>query len=96
MAMGLPLLLALPDGEAAAILRGHEAGWWVPPADPVALAALARRLADDPAERQRRAAASLAAAPLHSRRRQAEEMIQLLEIAAAGYGDRAGADGTAP
>ena len=95
MAMGLPLLLALPDGEAAAILRGHQAGWWVPPADPVALAALVRRLADDPAERQRRAAASLVAAPLHSRRRQAEEMIHLLEIVAAGYGDRAGADGTA-
>jgi len=33
-----------------------------------------------------------AAAPRHTRRRQAEELIQLLEIVVAGYGNRASAD----
>jgi glycosyltransferase involved in cell wall biosynthesis len=48
LGMGLPLLLAAPDGEAAAIVRDTGAGLAVAPEDPAALAdALARLLADD-------------------------------------------------
>jgi glycosyltransferase involved in cell wall biosynthesis len=90
MAMGLPLLAAVPKGEASDIVTGRDAGLWVPPEDPEALARTAERLADDPQLRARLAAASLAAAPFYSRRRQAEEMLQALEIAAAGWGARAG------
>jgi glycosyltransferase involved in cell wall biosynthesis len=90
MAMGLPLLLAAPGGEADKIVRRHDAGLCVAPEDPAALAEAARRLADDADLRQRLAANSLAAADAHSRRTQAVEMLQILEIAAAGWGDRAG------
>ena len=90
MAMGLPLLAVMPPGEAADIVTGHNAGLWVPPENPDALARAAERLADDAPLRAALAAASLAAAPFHTRRRQAEEMLQALEIAAAGWGDRAG------
>jgi Glycosyltransferase len=92
MAMGLPLLAVLPEGEAAGIVTGHGAGIWVPPDDPEAFAQAVERLSDDGAARQALAASSLAAAPLHTRRRQAEEMLQVLEIAAAGYGDRVGGE----
>lgn len=84
MAMGLPLLLALPAGEAADIVAMRGAGLWVPPEDPDALARAAERLADDTPGRQAMAAAALAAAPLHTRRRQAEEMIEALERVRAG------------
>ncbi len=90
MAMGLPLLAVMPEGEASAIVTGHGAGLWVPAKDPDAFAAAVMRLADDGALRDSLAAASLGAAPLHTRRRQAEEMLHLLEIVVAGWGDRVG------
>ncbi|MEK7244517.1 MAG: glycosyltransferase, partial [Pseudomonadota bacterium] len=83
MGMGLPILLAAPAGEAKEIVEADRAGVWVPPGDPAALAAAARQFADDPAWRGRLAAASLQAAPGHSRRAQAEEMLKVLQIAAA-------------
>lgn len=88
MAMGLPLLAVLPQGEAAQIVTGHGAGLWVPPEDPEAFAQAALRLAEDRGLVATLAAGSLKAAPLHTRRRQAEEMLQVLEIVAAGWGDR--------
>ncbi|MSO84719.1 MAG: glycosyltransferase WbuB [Rhodospirillales bacterium] len=82
MGMGLPILLAAPAGEAKGIVEADRAGLWVPPGDPAQLAAAARRLADDPAGRDRLAAAALEAAPGHSRRAQAEEMIKELQVVA--------------
>ncbi len=96
MAMGLPLLAVMPAGEAAAIVTERGAGLWVPPEDPDALARTAERMAGDAQLRATLAAASLAAAPFHTRRRQAEEMLQALEIAAAGWGDRAGQEMAMP
>ena len=96
MAMGLPLLAVTPAGEAADIVTERKAGLWVPPEDPTALAEAAEKLADDTPLRAALAAASLAAAPFYTRRRQAEEMLQALEIAAAGWGDRAGQEMAAP
>jgi len=91
MAMGLPLLLALPEGEASAIVAEATAGLWVPPEDPDALAAAVARLADSPAERAALAAASLAAAPRHTRERQADHMIRVLAAVVEGRGAAAGA-----
>lgn len=90
MAMGLPLLAVMPPGEAADIVTGHGAGLWVAPENPEAFAQAVIRLADDGALLVGLAESSLKAAPLHTRQRQAEEMLQVLEIAAAGKGDRAG------
>lgn len=90
MAMGLPILIVAPPGEATEIVTGHGAGLQVPPEDPERFAAAVLGMADDPLRRQAMAAASLAAAPFHTRRRQAEEMIKALEIVIAGHGDRMG------
>lgn len=88
--MGLPLILASPEGEASRILAQDGAGLWVPAEDPGALAGAVMRLKDDVSERQRFARHSLAAAPSHSREVQARRMIEALLLAAAGRGAEAG------
>ncbi len=82
MGMGLPLLMALPAGEASAILTAENAGLHIPPEDPTALADAAKRLCDDPLLRDRLRQNSLAAAPRHSRETQARQMIDVLAAAA--------------
>jgi glycosyltransferase involved in cell wall biosynthesis len=79
MGMGLPILLAAPKGEASAIVLEDQAGLWVPAGDPEALANAARQLKEDGELRARLAQKSRASAPLHSRERQAEEMIAVLK-----------------
>jgi glycosyltransferase involved in cell wall biosynthesis len=90
MAMGIPVLLATPPGEASRILAEDEAGLHVAPEDPQALADAVTRLAADDDLLKQYSLGALAAAPRHTRFRQAQEMLQTLEIAAAGWGDRAG------
>ena len=82
--MGLPIVLATPEGEASSLLRESGAGVWVPPEDPAALAEAIRSLHGDPGTCQRLAAASRAAAPAHSREARARDTLQVLERAAAG------------
>ena len=83
MAMGLPILLACPAGEASALVQGHRAGLWVPAGDPAALAAAVTVFATDPDCRAQMAAAALLAAPEHSRETQAREMLAVFEKALA-------------
>ncbi|MBF0093221.1 MAG: glycosyltransferase family 4 protein [Alphaproteobacteria bacterium] len=90
MGMGLPLLLASPPGEASRIIETDAAGLWVPAGDPNALASAARTLADELELRKRLAEASLAAAPTHSRERQAERMLTALGLVVAGRGNEVG------
>ncbi len=82
--MGLPIVLATPEGEASSLLRESGAGVWVPPEDPAALAEAIRSLHGDPGTRRRLAAASRAAAPAHSREARARDTLRVLERAAAG------------
>jgi glycosyltransferase involved in cell wall biosynthesis len=86
MAMGLPLLLALPAGEATRLVEADGAGIAVAPADPAALAAAVRRLSSDATLRRSLAGAALAAAPRHSRAFQATAMMAVLRAAATGDG----------
>jgi len=86
MGMGLPVLMALPKGEASAILEYEKAGLHIAPEDPRALADAAIQLCDDKKRRATLAKNSLAAAPGHSRETQAEQMISVLEAAAQGRG----------
>ena len=79
MAMGLPILLAAPKGEAAEIVEGHGAGRWVSPEAPEALADSVRALARDDTAREAMIAAALKAAPGHSRETQAHEMLAVFE-----------------
>ena len=82
--MGLPIVLATPEGEASQLLRDIGAGVWVPPEDPAALASAIRSLHADPENRQRLAAARRAAAPSHSREARARDTLRVLERAVAG------------
>ena len=47
MAMGLPILIALPEGEATDIVTAHDVGLTCPPENATALAETIARLADD-------------------------------------------------
>lgn len=87
MAMGLPILLAAPPGEASDILAADRAGVHVAAGDPEALASRVRALADDSAGTTALAAQSLAAAPRHTRERQAREMMTVLQAVTRGEGD---------
>ena len=95
MASGVAVLLAAPEGEASRILATTGAGVAVRPGDPAALADAVRRLKDDPQTRRALAAGGLAAAPGFSRERQARQMLAVLELAAAGRGAGAAAEGQA-
>lgn len=86
MSMGLPILIVAPEGEATRIVEQAMAGLVVPAEDPAALAAAVQQLATDKRLRADLAAASLAAAPGHSRQFQADAMMAALEAAAAGEG----------
>jgi len=86
MAMGLPLLLASPDGEASDIVDRHSAGLHVPAENPKALADAARQLHQNEGLRLQLASQSLQAAPAHSREHQASHMIAVLERVMAGGG----------
>lgn len=79
MGMGLPVLLVSPPGEAREIVEAEGAGIWVPAGRPEALADAVNLLRTDEDLRRRLAAASLAAAPRHSRKRQAEEMLEVFD-----------------
>ncbi len=62
----------------------------MPAETPDALAEAAKRLKEDRALRETLTRNSLEAAPLYSRKRQAREMLEVLELAAAGRGAEAG------
>jgi glycosyltransferase involved in cell wall biosynthesis len=78
MAMGLPLVLVAPEGEATRIVAREQAGVVVAAGQPEALADTVRILCDDSAARRRLAENSLAAAPRYSRERQAGSMARVL------------------
>jgi colanic acid biosynthesis glycosyl transferase WcaI len=90
MGMGLPLLLATPEGEASRILQEDGAGVWVPAEAPGALAGAILDLMKSEKTRQAFAQRSMAAAPLHTRERQAQQMIRVLEMVGAGRGGEVG------
>ena len=86
MGMGLALLLVAPEGEASRIVAADGAGLWLPAARPDLLAETARRLRAEPALRRMLAAASLTAAPRHSREYQARRYMDVLDLVVAGQG----------
>jgi len=89
MAVGLPILYVGPDGEGESIVRQHDAGLVIPPAQPTALADAVRRLMYDQSLRKRLATNSHTAAPLYSREQQATKTLDVLKRAASGEnGDR--------
>ena len=84
MAMGLPIVIAAPEGEATEIVAAEGAGVVVPPEDPAALAEAIRALHRGFEDRKKYAAHSLAATPRYSREKQASEMIEVFDAAIGG------------
>ncbi|EQD35616.1 glycosyl transferase group 1, partial [mine drainage metagenome] len=78
MAMGVPVLMSLPEGEATAIIRDCGCGVCVPPESPNALADAILALASDPGRMALLRAAAVAAAPRYSRDVQARKMEAVL------------------
>ena len=81
MAMGKPLLLASPDGEASRIVRRENNGLYVPAQKPEELAAAVLFMKENPVFVGQLSGRSLAAAPAYSRERQAHDMLQVFEAA---------------
>jgi colanic acid biosynthesis glycosyl transferase WcaI len=81
MAMGLPIILASPAGEASGILGDDGAGLWVPAGNPAALAEAAATLFVDSDRRAAIAARSLTASRRHTREHQAASFIAALQTA---------------
>jgi glycosyltransferase involved in cell wall biosynthesis len=79
MAMGLPIVLVSPSGEASNILADDGAGLWVESGNPAALAEAALKLFANDTLRASLAASSLRAAERHTRKHQAELFISALE-----------------
>ena len=81
MAMGLPLLLACPEGEATEIVKREGCGISIAPENPEELAAAALWLVENPLKVQDFAIKSRRAAAEYSRERQACGTISSLETA---------------
>ena len=90
MAMGLPTLLVAPKGVASDIVLSTRSGVWVPAEQPDCLARIAARLVEKPGLLEKLGRNGSAVSGRFSRHRQAEEMIRVLEIAAAGDGGISG------
>ena len=86
MAMGLPILLASPKGEASNIICKEKAGVHVPAENPVALAGALEKLYFDGEERRVLASQSFQASFNYSRSRQAHHMIDVLNMVVEGNG----------
>lgn len=86
MAMGLPIVLCGPEGEASHIIRHEAAGLCCGSTDPAELAGAIESLYRDRQRLASCATASLAAAPRYSRRRQADDMLKVIEAAHRGHG----------
>ncbi|MDI5934358.1 glycosyltransferase family 4 protein [Halomonas kalidii] len=81
MAMGIPVLMSLPEGEATGILRDSGAGSCVPPEDPDAMADAIAELKDNDTKRSALKEYGLKAAHVYSRDQQATKMLEALELA---------------
>jgi colanic acid biosynthesis glycosyl transferase WcaI len=92
MAMGLPTLLVAPKGVASDIVLSTRSGVWAPAEQPDRLARIAARLVEKPGLLEKLGRNGSAVSGRFSRHRQAEEMIRVLEIAAAGDGGISGVD----
>lgn len=81
MAMGIPVILYAPDGEARRFLGELDAGWYVPVGDTQSLAKLIMKLAQDPllVAAQRQKATEIASK--YSREEQAKKIIEKIALA---------------
>jgi glycosyltransferase involved in cell wall biosynthesis len=84
MGMGVPTLIAAPEGEATAIVRETGAGVVVTAEEPDELVSAIVRLCEEPDRLRMLATKARIAAPLYSREEQARRTLVTLEEAIAG------------
>jgi glycosyltransferase involved in cell wall biosynthesis len=84
VAHNVPVLMALPKGEATSIVETTGCGLTVPPENAAAMAQAIRSLADDRSRLMELRRAAAAAAPQFSREVQAGAMLEVLRGVAAG------------
>ena len=85
MAMGIPILLVAPKGIASDIVLSTRAGIWIPSEKPGRFAKLVAALPHRKRLLRQLSRNGIKASARFGRHRQAEEMLQTLEIAAAGW-----------
>lgn len=81
MAMGLPILMSLPDGEATGIVSNSDAGLTVSPENPELMKSAILRLADEPELRQRLGKNGISAVQQYDRAVLAKHMLDHLTAA---------------
>lgn len=79
MGMGLPILLAAPEGEASAVVLGDSAGLCVPAEDPRSLAGAVLKLHDDKELCSKLSKKSYEAASDHTREHQARSLMDVFK-----------------
>ena len=70
-----------PKGEASELVTELGVGCWVDASNPKQLAEVVQKLFLDEGQIERLSAASIAAAPKHSRERQAQGVLDILQMA---------------
>lgn len=80
-AMGLPVLMGVPEGEATGIVNKEQAGLVIPPQDVDAMVAAIEKLADDAGLMAEYRRCALAAAPRYDRNALAGDMLESLKAA---------------
>ena len=80
MSMGIPMIAALPEGEATAIIEDNDAGMVVEPENPEALAKAIVSLRDQPQLRERYTLGGRTNAHRYERKKLALKMINAVEV----------------
>jgi colanic acid biosynthesis glycosyl transferase WcaI len=78
MAMGIPILMSIPEGEATALLAECGAGVAVTPEDPKALVDAILQLQGNPQQRAAISAQAISSATRFTRKQQAALMLNIL------------------
>ena len=84
--MGLPILVASPDGEASNLINKHKVGIHVPAENPKVLAHAIKKLHNNSELRVFFSQNSVKSARIYSREKQASSMISILENVISGKG----------
>ena len=77
--MGLPVILVSPEGEASDLIQEKGFGEWVPAGDPERFAYTVRTLSENNPKCKSLAHSSLDAAQMHTREKQAREMLEVFK-----------------
>ena len=79
MGVGLPILLASPQGEASDLVEFNKCGEWVPSGDPKILSATIQAMAADVERLENYSMVSKKLAPSYSRELQAKKFLSVME-----------------